>query len=150
MGMKSNGKHPMKAMKGTTLLTLCFTCALALTVHSAPVKAEWFKLNPGEECVTNFVLKAGQSRDVEFSGPKYRFVGFKTDATFEVCQKYFSQRPQPVLLRVKGVNSYVGSVAGAGGVFSSVNGKFRFTTENGTDVPLRIVVFQRKPDGVYE
>lgn len=134
-------------MKKIALFTLCFS--LLVGVLAAPTTATWYTLNLGEECVAIFVLEGGKSMDVEFSGDKYMFVGFKTDASLETCKKYYGQ-PPPILLRVKGVNSFVGSIAGAGGVFSSVDGKFRFVAENRANIPFKIMVFKRKPDGKYE
>jgi len=90
-------------------------------------------------------LKAGKSKETEIDSSEPLFIGFKTDASKETVLKYFKQKPQPVLLRVVGVDSFVGSVGGAGAVFPPVNGKLRFIAENGTDVPLKIIIYKSKP-----
>lgn len=127
-------------MKSIALLTFCF--GFLFSVCAAPT---WDQLNPGEDQVATFTLKAGKSKETEIDSSEPLFIGFKTDASKETVLKYFKQKPQPVLLRVVGVDSFVGSVGGAGAVFPPVNGKLRFIAENGTDVPLKIIIYKSKP-----
>jgi hypothetical protein len=129
-----------------TLLFVSCSKKQAPTIVSSPQESikKWYKLGPGDEYVTDFSLEAGGNKPIEIVSDEPLFIGFKTDASPAVVEKYFKQAPQPVRLQIVGVKSYVGSVIGCGGDFPPVDGKLRFLAVNETDVPLRLVVFKHR------
>ena len=130
------------------LAALCVSCSTTQspTVSSSQqqLNMQWYRLDQGNEYVTDFPLPAGGSKPVEIISDEALFIGFKTDASGEVVKRYFKQQPQPVRLQVVGVNAFIGSVIGYGADFPPVDGKLRFLAVNDTDVTLRLVIFKRK------
>ena len=118
---------------------------LTLGACSESEPRTWYNLRRRGDYVTDFVLEGKSHREIEITTSEPLVVGYKTDASRDVYEKYRQQKPPPVQLRQVGKFDAVRNVLGAGCIFKPIDGKLTLVMENGTDVPLKIVIYKRKP-----
>ncbi|MFA6281084.1 MAG: hypothetical protein WCY05_01115 [Candidatus Omnitrophota bacterium] len=112
---------------------------------------EWYKLESAETYVTDFLLAAGQTKEITIDSAEPIIVGFKTDLTYapnshELYKELMSKYKFKVI-RISDKNgSAVSSISGGAGQFKPIDNKVVMEISNLIDRDFKIVIYKKTVD----
>lgn len=147
-------------MKCCLISALCLSLLLFFLDTSYPqTEAKWYSLKENQHYVTDFVLKAGETKTCIIQSDRTIWVGFISDATDEQSKKYlpfldpinriWSPARLPIKLSEPEGGVYLYSLSRGATLFPPTDGKIVISLTNESQETFKIVVYTEIPEGMH-